>query len=161
MLKALTTSNSILKNTAENLQFFIYHITENLFMKFFYSSAALCRFQLIIHGQIITDQQSTQHACDKKWNCILTMGCNYFYSTGKKKRKKLQKGKTSSFLRLSLENLKKRQKINYEGDDSTKNFSQASGMELTAGIWTISGQTHVSSSQLLRGPDILSGCLRM
>lgn len=160
MLKALTTSNSILKNTAENLQFFIYHITENLFMKFFYSSAALCRFQLIIHGQIITDQQSTQHACDKKWNCILTMGCNYFYSTGKK-RKKLQKGKTSSFLRLSLENLKKRQKINYEGDDSTKNFSQASGMELTAGIWTISGQTHVSSSQLLRGPDILSGCLRM
>lgn len=88
------------------------------------------------------------------------MGCNYFYSTGKK-RKKLQKGKTSSFLRLSLENLKKRQKINYEGDDSTKNFSQASGMELTAGIWTISGQTHVSSSQLLRGPDISSGCLRM
>lgn len=125
-------------------------------MKFFYSSAALCRFQLIIHGQVITDQQSTQHACDKKRNCILTMGCNYFYSTGRK-RKKLQKGKTSSFLRLSLENLKKRQKINYEGDDSTKNFSQASGMELTAGIWTISGQTHVSSSQLLRGPDILSG----
>lgn len=161
MLKALTSSNSILKNTAENLQFFIYHITENLFMKFFYSSAALCRFQLIIHDQIITDQQSTQHACDKKWNCILTMGCNYFYSTGKKKEKNCKKERRAVFWDCRWKIKKKRQKINYEGDDSTKNFSQASGMELTAGIWTISGQTHVSSSQLLRGPDILSGCLRM
>lgn len=89
------------------MQFFIYHITENLFMKFFYSSAALCRFQLIIHGQIITDQQSTQHACDKKWNCILTMGCNYFYSTGKKK-KKIAKRKDEQFSDIVAGKLKKK-----------------------------------------------------
>lgn len=90
------------------------------------------------------------------------MGCNYFYSTGKKKKKKIAKRKDEQFSDIVAGKLKKkRQKINYEGDDSTKNFSQASGMELTAGIWTMSGQTHVSSSQLLRGPDISSRCLRM